>query len=331
MLKESGVALCRAYDLAMLDLDGVVYIGATAVDGAPGHLAEASASGMHLAYITNNASRPPSVVADHLRDLGIPVEDEDVVNSAQAAARLVAERVPCGSAVYVIGGTGLFEALEEQSLVPVQSIDDAPAAVVSGFAPDLLWRTVIDGAILVKQGLPWIASNLDLTVPTVHGPGPGNGVLVEAVGRYAGRDPVVAGKPERPLFEETLRRVAGERPLVVGDRLDTDIEGAVNSGFDSLLVMTGVTGLDALVRAQPRARPSYISGGLGGLVTCHPAPTGTDGLSLNGWSAEVESGSLVVRGEGSLDDWWRIMASTAWTYLDTHGQPVDVSAVTVPG
>jgi len=330
MLKECGVALCDEYDLAMLDLDGVVYIGSSAVDGAPEHLQAASASGLHLAYITNNAARPPSAVVEHLRALGIAANDEDVVTSAQAAARLVAQQVPTGTAVFVIGGDGLFDALAEQGLTAVQSISDEPAAVVSGYHPDLQWKTVINGAILVKRGLPWVASNTDLIVPTAHGPGPGNGVLVDAVARYAGRAPVVAGKPQRPLFEETIRRVGGKKPVVVGDRLDTDIEGAVNSGFDSLLVMTGVTDLGALVSAGTEMRPSYISADLGGLTMEHPVPAAGDRFSLNGWVAEVEGGALVVHGEGNRDDWWRVVASAGWSHLDAHGEPVDVSALAVP-
>ncbi len=331
MLKECRSALCDEYDLAMLDLDGVVYIGSEAVAGAPGHLEAASSAGMRLAYITNNASRPPSVVGEPLRALAVAAEDEDVVSSAQAAARLVAERVPEGARVFVIGGAGLFEALSEHGLTAVQSITEEPAAVVSGYGPDLMWKTVIDGAILVKRGLPWVASNLDLTVPTVHGLGPGNGVLVDAVARYAGREPLVAGKPQQPLFEETIRRVGGDRPLVVGDRLDTDIEGAVNSGLDSLLVMTGVTGLDELVGAGAHLRPTYISADLGGLVAPHPVPAVREGYALNGWSAGVEDGALVVRGGGSLDDWWRVVASVAWDHLDTHGQPVAVASSVTPG
>ncbi len=337
MLKASAVPLCEHYDVAILDLDGVVYIGADAVEGAPERLTQAASAGMHLAYVTNNASRPPSVIGEHLRGLGVPVDDEDVVTAAQAAARLVAERVRPGAAVYVIGGAGLFEALAELGLTWAQSIagdgEDAPAAVVSGYAPDLRWKTVIDGAILVKRGTPWIASNTDMTVPTAHGPGPGNGVLVDAVARFAGRDPVVAGKPQQPLFDETLRRVGGRRPLVVGDRLDTDIEGANNAGLDSLLVMTGVTGLAELVSAHPRLRPTYISAGLGGLLAGHPAPEDAPegGFSVDGWHARVVDAELVVTGEGAADDWWRVVASAAWRHLDDHGGPVDVDRVSVPG
>lgn len=332
MLHRCDRPLGEAYDVALLDLDGVVYVGAAGVPGASEALAAASKAGLHLAYVTNNASRTPSRVAGHLRELGIEVDDRDVVTSAQAAARLLAGRVEAGSKVYVIGGAGLFAALEELELRPVQRIEDEPAAVVSGYHPDLTWRTVSDGAILVRRGLPWVASNTDASVPTSHGPGPGNGVLVEAVARFAGRRPVVAGKPEPTLFEETVRRVGGSRPLVVGDRLDTDIEGAVNTGYDSLLVMTGVTGLDELVAARPRMRPTYLCADLAGLGTPQPVPEQADGATrLGGWSAEVSAGALRVDGTGTVDDWWRVVATAGWRHLDDTDRPVDVSGIVLPG
>jgi HAD superfamily hydrolase (TIGR01450 family) len=325
--------LWDAYDVAMLDLDGVVYIGADAVPGAPGHLADARAAGLHLAYVTNNASRTPDTVADHLRGLGVEVDDTDVVTSAQAAARLLSDRLPAGSAVFVIGGEGLHVALAEHGLRPVQDRKVEPAAVVSGFSADLRWATVIAGAILVREGLPWVASNTDLTVPTPDGPGPGNGALVGVVARFAEREPVVAGKPEPPLFEETLRRVGGTRPLVVGDRLDTDIEGANRTGYDSLLVMTGVTGLDQLVSASAAFRPTYLSVDLSGLGRTHPEPSVQDGTVTSGrWSAAVEGGALRVSGADpeDPDGWWRVVATAAWTHLDASGTPVDVSELSSP-
>ena len=332
MLTGSQGPLWDTYDVAMLDLDGVVYIGPDAVPGAPEHLDAARDAGMHLAYVTNNASRPPAAVARHLRDLGIAVADEDVVTSAQAAARVLSEQLPDGSAVFVIGGEGLEVALREQGLRPVQDPEEKPAAVVSGFHGDLRWSTVIAGAILVRDGLPWVASNTDLTVPTPAGPGPGNGALVEVVARFADRRPVVAGKPEAPLFEETLRRVGGERPLVIGDRLDTDIEGANNTGYDSLLVMTGVTGLDQLVAAGPALRPSYVAADLGGLGRRHDEPT-TDGdtVSAGGWSATVVNGAVRVTGDGDgADAWWQAVATAAWRHLDTTGDVAGVSGLTPP-
>jgi HAD superfamily hydrolase (TIGR01450 family) len=331
VLKNSSRALRDEYDLAMLDLDGVVYIGPDAVEGVAERLEQAAAAGMHLAYVTNNASRPPRVVAEHLTSLGVPAREDEVVTSAQAAARLLAERLDSGAAVFVIGGAGLFEALAEEGLRPVQSLDDEPVAVVSGYNPDLPWRTVMDGAILVRQGLPWVASNTDMTVPTPQGPGPGNGVLVEAVARFAGRDPLVAGKPLPPLFEETRRRVEGSRPLVIGDRLDTDIEGAHNAKLDSLLVLTGVTGAAELVSAAPHERPSYLSPGLEGLAEVHRIPESLgEGFELGGWRAAAQHGRIKIEGEGSAGDWWRVLAAAAWRHLDETGESVDVSTAVPP-
>jgi len=332
-VEESRQSLASAYDLAMLDLDGVVYVGADAVPGVAEHLRQAAAAGMALAYVTNNASRPPGDVAAHLRRLGVPAQTSDVVTSAQAAARLVSERCQPGDQVFVIGGAGLFRALEELGLVGTQEVEAGAAAVVSGYAPDLAWQTVVEGSVLIRSGVPWVASNTDRTIPTRYGPGPGAGVLVGAISGYSEVHPVVAGKPEPPLFLETQRRCGGRRPLVVGDRLDTDIEGATRAGFDSLLVMTGVTGLTELARATPALRPTYVGADLAAL--CRPAvsPQQTDGRWVQGrWSAAVDGeGNLTVTGgPDEADGWWQVVAAAAWAHLDATGRPVDTRRLVAP-
>ncbi len=142
-------------------------------------------------------------------------------------------------------------------------------------------------AVRVRDGLPWVASNADLTIPTAFGTAPGHGVLVGVLRDFSGVEPVVAGKPERPLLDETIRRVGGERPLMVGDRLDTDIDGALNVGCDSLLVMTGVTGLAELVAVPAGHRPTYVAAGLGGLLEAHRAPEVGDAGAPAGWLARA--------------------------------------------
>jgi len=232
VLRESTTPLSEAYDLAMLDLDGVVYIGRHAVPGAAPAIDQARSAGMHVAFITNNASRTPIQVSDQLRSLGVHAEAGDVVTSAQAAARVLREKLAEGAGVLLLGGRGLEEAILEQGLRPVGPADE-PQAVVTGYGPDVLWRDLMRAAVLIRDGLWWVASNTDMSIPTAYGLGPGHGVQVRMLSEFSGVTPVVAGKPNRPLLDETMRRVGGERPLMVGDRLDTDIEGAHNAAIRS--------------------------------------------------------------------------------------------------
>ncbi|MFY0406008.1 HAD-IIA family hydrolase [Solicola sp. PLA-1-18] len=292
-LESSDGPLADAYDVTMLDLDGVVYRGEAAVAGAVEALEVARAS-TTLAYVTNNASRPPQAVAHKLRGLGVPAEDGDVVTSAQAAARMVSEVVPAGSTVLVVGGEGLEAALAELGLRSTRSLDDGPAAVVQGFHPTIGWELLAEGTYAVASGLPWIASNTDMTVPTARGVAPGNGTLVAAIATATGRTPDVAGKPRAPLFDETVLRVGGRHPLMVGDRLDTDIEGANVVGADSLFVLTGVSTLADAVAADPVRRPTYVSADLAGLLHAHPEVAG-------GQDGSVTCGGVRVAPDGSVD------------------------------
>ena len=332
MLKGADQPLCATYDLAMLDLDGVVYIGTASVPGAAEHLSALRASGSHLAFVTNNASRTPEAVAEHLSLLGIRAERSDVVTSAQAAAHLLAADHGRGARIFLLGGEGLERALVEEGLNPVTGLDGEPVAVASGYGPDVPWRRVMEGAVLIRDGLPWVASNTDLTIPTDFGTGPGHGVQVRMLTEYSGVTPTVAGKPERALLDETVRRVGGAHPLMVGDRLDTDIEGANNAGVDSLCVLTGVTGLAELASASERLRPTYLSADLGGLLVPHPQP-GIDGgvAALGGWRGAVDDdGKLQVTGDGMPDDWWRVAVTAAWLHADETGSPAAIDHVTVP-
>lgn len=316
-LKSTDAPLVDLYDTAMLDLDGVVYVGAEAVDGAPERLAAARAAGMKLAFVTNNAARTPVAVARHLTGLGIRADAGDVVTSAQAAARMVARLVPPGSAVLVVGGEGLVSALAEHGLRAVSSADDFPSAVVQGFHPDVGWRLLCEGAVALHRGLPWIASNTDLTIPTSRGRAPGNGTLVAALRDATGREPEVAGKPQTPLFDETVLRVGSIRPLVVGDRLDTDIEGANTCGADSLLVLTGVSDLAALAAAEPHHRPTYVAADLSGLTSAHPGLSfAQDVVEVGGWKARIERGALVLTGDGAPLDGLRAVVAAAWRHHD---------------
>ncbi|MEW1870648.1 MULTISPECIES: HAD hydrolase-like protein [Streptomyces] len=311
----SGQALNEAYDTALLDLDGVVYAGGSAIVHAVESLATARAGGMRLAYVTNNALRTPDTVAAHLTELGIPAEADDVITSAQAVARLVAEQVPRGARVLVIGGEGLRVALRERGLAPVESADDDPVAVVQGYGgPELPWGRLAEASYAVARGLPWFASNTDLTIPSGRGIAPGNGAAVEVVRIATGAEPQVAGKPLPPMHRETVLRTGAERPLVVGDRLDTDIEGAFNGEVDSLLVLTGVTDGARLLAAPPQHRPTYVDADLRGMLTGQPeVARAGDGFRCGGWTATAGAGELELEGDGGALDGLRALCAAAWT------------------
>lgn len=315
-LRESAGPLVEGYDTVLLDLDGVVYIGPDAVPGAVEAVEGAGRRGARLAYVTNNAARPPGDVAEHLRELGIRCADEDVVTSAQAAATLLAEDLPPGSPVLVVGGEGLVRALEEVGLRAVGPGEDDPVSVVSGFSPEMSWRLLAEGTYAVRAGLPWVATNLDRTVPTPRGAAPGNGALVRLVADAAGREPDrVAGKPERPLLDEALRRSGARSALFVGDRLDTDVEGARAAGVDCLLVLTGVSTPVDLVGAAPERRPDFVAADLGGLVAPQRAPEESErGWVCGGWTARVgKDGGIAVAGTGEAVDGIRALCAAVWS------------------
>ncbi len=355
-LQPSERPLCEVYDTGLFDLDGVVYIGPEAVPGAPDRLRQLVNRGMRVVYVTNNASRLPRTVAGHLDELGAPVTEDTVVTSAQAAARLVSDLVPAGATVLVVGGEGLFAALTERGLRTVDAYDERVAALVQGFGPAVGWPQLAEGVRAVDAGRPWIATNPDVSMPTPTGRAPGNGALIEVIALVTGRRPIVAGKPMTPLFDEAVRRSGARRPLVVGDRLDTDIEGAVSAGRDSLLVFTGSTDLPTLAAAPRGSRPSFLAADLGGLLRAHPrpVPTRVGVWRCGGWLAEVTSeGEPVLRraedaphvdaapmdapGAGTqpgdsgdpaeAEDAARALVAACWSRMDVAGGPVEAGPV----
>ena len=253
-------SLPELFDLLLFDLDGVVYIGPHAVPGAIEGIRAAHEQGVRCCYITNNASRTPGEVTEHLQSLGIRASASEVVTSAQAGVSLIADLVPPRSRILAIGGPGVFEALREREFVPVESADDKPVGVLQGIGMDLGWRALTEATFAVAEGLPWVATNLDSTFPTPRGLAPGNGAMVEAVAHATGRRPDgVGGKPEPALLLEALARTGATRPLMIGDRLDTDIAAGNRLGMATLLVMTGVTGESELKGATGLEEPTYVA------------------------------------------------------------------------
>lgn len=323
---EGVEVLVARFDALLLDLDGVLYIGEAPVPHAADALEQSAAAfGIRRAYITNNASRTPEQVVDVLAGVGVPADVSEVVTSAQVAAAYLAGQIAPGDAVLVVGGEGLERALEVNGLRPVRSLEDQPTAVVQGFDPDVGWRDLAVASAAVNRGLVWVASNADMTIPTPDGLAPGNGTLVAAVSAATGQVPVVVGKPNTPSVEAAIERFGSQRPLIVGDRLDTDIEAARRANIESLLVMTGVTDVRAVCLADPLHRPSYICGDLRSLMAAYAEPQRVGNrVELGGWQAMYTPAGVEMVHFG--DDpvlGIRVLALACWSSLDAGNTDFD--------
>lgn len=317
----SAPPLTEKYDVGLLDLDGVVWHLGEPIPGAVEAVARARAQGMCIGFVTNNASREAVAVARLLSELGIPAESSDVITSAQAAAKLLAERFSPGAAVLVVGASALGQHIAEVGLNPVNSADAEPVAVVQGFGSEVAWPLLAEASLAINRGAYWVATNSDPTLPSARGPLPGNGAFIAALSTATGRVPdEVAGKPHPRLHQESIRRTQARRPLVVGDRLDTDILGAHHGGADSLLVLTGSTDVQQLLFAVDAQRPSYIADDLNGLTQEHPpcAVTAT-GVTCAEWTVRLEADrQFTVVGQGDRIAALRALTSAVWRCLDEY-------------
>ncbi|MGF6824345.1 glycerol 3-phosphatase-2 [Microbacterium sp. ZKA21] len=291
-------------DVVLADLDGVVYAGPSALPYAVDSL-NAVATGRRLGYITNNASRTDASVAEHLTELGLTVAPREVVTSPQAAMRLLSTMVPAPATLLIVGGEGLVVEAEKAGYTVTRSAEDAPDAVVQGFAPDVAWTDLAEAAFALKLpeeegGIPWIATNNDWTIPRERGIAPGNGTLVSAVHTAVGRLATVAGKPEVPIFEEAIARFGGRRTLFIGDRLDTDILGANRAGIDSILVLTGIDRPKHVLAAPEGSRPTFVLSDLRELHAPYPQAVRTDGaVTVGGATVRVNGGDVEILAEGT--------------------------------
>ena len=309
--------LAQAYDAGLYDLDGVLYVGQDAVPHASAAVAAARELGLRAAFVTNNASRLPNAVAVHLSELGIPAVAHDVVTSGQAAVREVARQLPgqAGARVLVVGTEALCDLVREGGFTPVRTAGPDVVAVLQGLSPTTAWTDLAEAAVAIRAGALWVAGNRDSTYPSARGPLPGNGALVAALELATGRSPVVVGKPAPALHRESVERVGAVRPLMIGDRLDTDILGAIAGGADSLLVLTGVTDLAQLLACPAGERPSFVAADLRGLLLDHPAVSlGSSQASCGSASAACVDGRWVTEGSGL--ELLRSLCAVAWsTYL----------------
>lgn len=254
--------LLDRHDGLLLDLDGTVYRGGVAITSAAATLSAARESGVALRFVTNNASKSPAQVAEHLRTLGLEAAPAEISTSAQAAAEMVAEAVSPGAPVLVVGSAAFADEIAGVGLRPVRRFEDEPVAVVQGHSPETGWAELAEACLALRSGARWVASNGDRTLPTERGELPGNGAMVAALRTATGREPDVAGKPQAPLLRRAVASSGAERPLMVGDRLDTDIAGAVAYGMSSLFVLTGVGAAHDVLAAAPEQRPDRIGADL---------------------------------------------------------------------
>ena len=313
-MSEHPEALAAQHDVLLLDLDGTVYLSGQIIDHVAESLLAARGLGARSMFVTNNASRSPRTVAAALTEMGVAAAPEDVLTSPEAAAGLLADRHPAGSKVLVVGAPFLAETMTAAGLVPVRTIAEDPVAVVQGHSPDTCWQNLAEACLALRAGADWVACNTDTTLPTDRGLLPGNGAMVQALVAATGLRPRVAGKPNSPLLEQAVDRAGGRRPLVVGDRLDTDIEAAVTAGMPSLLVLTGVSGAADLVAAPVERRPTHLAFDLRGLVDA------TRGVCIEtaaapGWALSVDGDSGVIAGpddESDLLPALAMIARTAW-------------------
>ena len=305
-------------DALLADLDGVVYAGPGALPHAVENLNRAAET-MRLGYITNNASRTDASVAEHLTDLGLSVAADDVVTSPQAAMRLLASIVPPPATILIVGGEGLVVEAQKAGYTVTRSAEDAPAAVVQGFAPEVAWTDLAEAAFALQLpedegGIPWISTNTDWTIPRERGVAPGNGTLVSAVHTAIGRLSTVAGKPEKPIFEVAVERFGAQRPLFLGDRLDTDIMGSARAGIDSALVLTGIDRPKHVLAAPQGSRPDYILSDLRELHEPYPQTVEKNGVfTVNGASVRVVDADVQIMAAGdSQIDLLRAGAAAIW-------------------
>jgi glycerol-1-phosphatase len=306
-LAASRQPLADRYDGLILDLDGVLQFGDQAVPYAVDVMAELAHRSAPRVYLTNNAARPPAEVAARLVALGIPASEGEVLTSAMVAADVLAARFPADAEVLVVGGSGLVDAVRDVGLRPVAAATAGVVAVVQGLGHEVGWALLAEGAVALRAGAAWVATNTDSTLPSPRGPLPGNGALVAALRTATGLEPEVVGKPQRGVFDAAAARAGGRAPLMVGDRLDTDIAGARAAGLPALLVLTGVSTPRDLLASAPEERPTYVGLDLRALLLPHEQPVRSGGMAT--------CGSVTVSATGAV------------TGLDEHGVDSDAGRV----
>lgn len=239
----------------LIDLDGVLWLGHQPLPGVAEFFSFLNAHQIRFVLVSNNATRRAGYTVGRLCEIGVEISPAQVLTSADATPRWLLQKMPNVKRVYVIGERALRDALTEGQIEIVEREADA---VVVGLDHDLTYEKLKCATLEIRRGAKFIATNTDRTLPTEEGLTPGAGALVAALTAATDVAPIVIGKPGRPMFELALE-IAGTSPhetAMLGDRLDTDIDGAADLGLKTILVLTGVS--TRAEAEQNRVRPDLI-------------------------------------------------------------------------
>ena len=223
------------------DMDGVLWRGDEPLPGMVTLFQMLHRRGLPFALVTNNSMKTPLDYVAKLSKLGVAdVREDQIITSSTTTVSYLKATYPTGSPMHVLGGDGLRRVLIAGGF----TLDDAvPKAVVVGLDTNLTYDKLKRASFLIRAGADFIATNQDDSIPTPEGLAPGAGSIVAALKASTGKQPMVMGKPDAPMFEAALR-LLGTAPadtLMIGDRLNTDITGAALLGFKTALVLTGVS------------------------------------------------------------------------------------------
>lgn len=320
--EQSGAPI----DCVLFDLDGVVYHGPEPISGAVEGINFLHDQSIPVSYVTNNATRTAEVVADHISTLGISTTPAEVTTSAQVLAGKLAAKFGTGALIYLVGATGLATALESEGLRVTRTLDDGPVAIAQGLDPEISYQRIVAACEAITAGIEWWATNPDYSMVGPKSRVPGNGAFIDMLSKLTGAQPTVVGKPSPHMMEFAAHRCGAQRPLMVGDRLDTDIEGGNSAGFETALVLTGVHDIHDALHASSELRPTYILPSLRSLPrliagSAQPASDATPGPAA----------CQIVDGELRVDESAQDSVSTVESALRLAWEAMDRGEDVAPG
>jgi 4-nitrophenyl phosphatase len=236
-------------------MDGVIWRSDAPIGDLDAIFRRIRARGLKFVFATNNSTKTSEQYVEKLREFGVEAEPWQVVTSSQAVAHVMSQKLPPGTKVFMIGEDGLRIPLQERGF-EILAADDAPQAqaVVMGLDRGFSFEKAVEAALLVRNGVPFYATNPDKTFPTPRGLIPGAGAWYSVVTTATDAHPIVAGKPFPFLMELSLEKLGTTKKetLVIGDRIDTDIAGGQAAGCPTALVLTGVATKEQAENWDPR-------------------------------------------------------------------------------